>query len=84
MWSYLPCYYVILAVYMYLESTGLQPHFRARLVSPRLPPRDTFRKCLRFNYNMLGRHIGKLAILDANGYELWHFDGKGTCKKELS
>ena len=63
--------------YMYLESTRLLPNDRAYLISPQIP-QDGSKKCLQFSFNMFGRELGKLAVLDANGNELWFFDGKHT------
>ena len=60
----------ILAVYMYMESTGRKPGDVTRLVSPQLP-RDSLHKCLVFDYNVHGKHIGELAILIQNSVEMW-------------
>ena len=62
---------------MYLESTGLKPNDRAHLISPQIP-HDGMKKCLQFSFNIFGRELGKIAVLDANGNELWFFDGKHT------
>ena len=65
-----PCMCGVLAVYMYMESTGRKPGDVTRLVSPQLP-RDSLHKCLVFDYNVHGKHIGKLAILNQNSVEMW-------------
>ena len=54
---------------MYMESTGRQPGDVARLVSPQLPSDNL--KCLIFDYNVHGRHIGDLSVLDQDSQELW-------------
>ena len=54
---------------MYMESTGRQPGDVARLVSPQLPSDNL--KCLMFDYNVHGSHIGDLSVLDHASQELW-------------
>ena len=66
-------------VYLYMEATGAIPGDKVRLVSPMLPD-DGKHKCLSFVYNIYGKFIGRIAVLDDNGNELWWKDGKGTGK----
>ena len=58
-----------------MESGDQYPGSIVRLVSPKFP-NSPHRKCLKFNYNVYGRNVGKISILDANSVELWHRDGK--------
>ena len=58
-----------------MESGDQYPGNKVRLVSPKFP-NSPHRKCLKFNYNVYGRNVGKISILDANSVELWHRDGE--------
>ena len=58
-----------------MESGDQYPGSKVRLVSPKFP-NSPHRKCLKFNYNVYGRNVGKISILDANSVELWHRDGE--------
>ena len=69
-----------IVVYLYMESSSQYPGNKVRLVSPKFPNSPN-RKCLKFNYNVYGRYVGKLSILDANSVELWHRDDKRTGMK---
>ena len=63
-----------------MESTGLLPTDVARIISPQMP-KDGRKKCLQFTYNVFGEYVGKIELIDANGFPLWRFDGKDTRKK---
>ena len=63
-----------------MESTSRLPGEKVRLVSPTLSEGD-FKKCLRFQYNINGRYIGSVQVLDANRVEFWSRHGtEADCK----
>ena len=59
---------------MYLEATDVEPGGQCRLVSPTLP-KDGSVKCLRFSFNVYGKHPGALRVLDQDSNMLWQFIG---------
>ena len=65
-----------------MESTGLLPTDVARIISPQMP-KDGRKKCLQFTYNVFGEYVGKIELIDANGFPLWRFDGKDTRKNTV-
>ena len=50
---------------MYLEATGAVPGAKCRLMSPRIPL-FYVDKCFKFDYHVMGQHIGGLAVLEDN------------------
>lgn len=62
---------------MYIETSGLKPNYKARLISPRVQPQQGPR-CLKFWYHMYGAHINRLNVYISNsnlGSPVWTRSG---------
>ena len=62
---------------MYMEATGGQPGWRARMILPEIPWNGD-EKCLSFRLNLVGYYQGSLYVRDQDGVILWKKIGRSS------